>query len=285
MRISEENNVQRIRYILILVISLLGWFSLGGMLTLLLRRFTFFKETKAGIFILTFVPHIVLFLSLEFLARYVLRKKLADLVGKKSIKAFLTAFLITLIVYSIAEIFSLESIVYNSTDGWEEKILFLLLSAFLLLPQTFAEEVIFRILPERILSPEDRKLGRTRKIFLALFCGFFFVLPHLLNTEITSSSNPVIPIITYFLWGFSASFLGTHIQTYVPIWAMHYANNFFSVVIVSAEKTTLRGAPIFYNMAGEYSPILIIKTLLLFLAVFLCHSNDRKRKDKDSFLD
>ncbi len=283
MRVSEETGRERIRYILVLVISLLGWFSFGGMLTLVLGRLSFFTATKAGVFILTFVPHLVLLLFLTLLMRYVFGESLISLVGKKRIREFPTAALITFLVYGLTEIFSLESIVYNSTDGWGEKILFLLLSVFLLLPQTLAEEVVFRILPERILSPEERNLDREKRIFLSLFCGLFFVLPHLLNTEVTSSSAPLIPLFTYFLWGFLSSLLGTYLHSYTPVWAMHWANNFFSVVIVSGEKTTLTGAPLFYDVSAEYSPLLMITTLLVFLVVFLVFSFVGKREDKESF--
>lgn len=283
LKVSEETKTARIRYILVLVISLAGWFSLGGMLTLVLKRLSFFSETKAGIFIVTFVPHLVLLLFLTLLVRYAFREKLPSLVGGKGTREFLTTALITLLVTGLTEIFSLGNIVYNSTDGWGEKALFLVLSAVLLLPQTLAEEIVFRILPERILSPEERNLSKTRRMFLAFFCGIFFVLPHLLNTEVTSSSTPVIPLVTYFLWGFLSSLLGTYVHSYVPVWAMHYANNFFSVVIVSAEKTTLTGAPLFYDTSEEYSPLLIVTTLLVFLAVSLFFRYIGKREDKESF--
>ncbi len=283
LRISEEAKTARIRYILVLMISLAGWFSVGGMLTLLLRRLSFFSETKAGIFIVTFVPHLVLLLFLMLLVRYTFREKLTSLVGGKGVRDFLTTVLITLVVIGLTETFSRGNIVYNRTDGWGEKILFLVLSAVLLLPQTLTEEVVFRILPERILSPEERNLGRGRRIILASFCGIFFVLPHLLNTEVTSSSTPVIPLVTYFLWGFLSSLLGTYVHSYVPVWAMHYANNFFSVVIVSAEETTLTGAPLFYDTSEEYSPILIATTLMVFLVVSLFFRYIGKREDKESF--
>lgn len=283
LRISEEAKTAGIRYILVLVISLAGWFSVGGILTLLLRRLSFFSETKVGVFIVTFVPHLVLLLFLTLLVRYAFREKLTSLVGGKGVREFLTTAFITLMVYGLTEIFFLKNIVYNSTDGWGEKVLFLVLSAVLLLPQTLTEEIVFRILPERILSPEERNLGRCRRVLLAFFCGLFFVLPHLLNTEVTSSSTPVIPLVTYFLWGFLSSLLGTYVHSYVPVWAMHYANNFFSVVIVSAEKTTLTGAPLFYDTSEEYSPLLIVTTLLVFLVVSLFFRYIGKREDKESF--
>ena len=125
LKVSEEAKTARIRYIMILVISLAGWFSLGGILTLVLRCLPFFSETKAGIFIVTFVPHLVLLLFLTLLVRYAFREKLPSLVGGKGTREFLTAVFITFAVYGLTEILSLGNIVYNSTDGWGEKALFL----------------------------------------------------------------------------------------------------------------------------------------------------------------
>ncbi len=269
----------RLKYLITLVLSLLMWIFPGGAISHVLCTLPFFQTNRIGVFILTFVPHIVLLLTLIFIFRFGLNIEIIDTLGseEKKTKRFIRDSLITLIVLSFFSIITREGIVYNSKDTALDKLFFFLLAIILLPGQTVAEEITFRVLPEKILSPLGEELTLLKKLLLSLFCGIFFLLPHIKNIEVTSLSNPTIPLLTYFLWGALSSFLSTSLKSYIPVWAMHFANNLYSVSFVGSKNSTLIGAPLFFSPDG-ISPLIIVVVIVVFLLVFLFESYITKRE-------
>ncbi len=273
----------RITYTLVLILTLLMWFFAGGFLSALLYRIPFFRAEKAGVFIRTFVPHAVMLFTLSFSMRNLFQKSALSLISENGVdvKKFLTAAAITIIIYTFSEIIAGENIIPNTEDSKGEKILFLFLSIVLFLPQTLVEEAVFRALPEKIWTVNGRTMKIWEKMTLCVLCGIFFVLPHLMNKEVTSSSSPLIPLVTYFLWGFLSSLLGLYSRSYTPVWGMHWANNIFSVCIVATKGSTLEGAPLFYTTSSSYSPSLIATLSVLFLIIFILEAVSEKKRKRD----
>ncbi len=279
MKSYSEKEALRLKYILTLSLALLMWLFPGGVLTSLLYSISFFREDRVGVFISTFTSHIVLFLTLLLIYKKVFNIKLPDVLGKeeKRVKKFIRDGLITLIVFILFSFLRLEDIIYNSEDSTFMKFYFSLLAFPLLLGQTMTEEIVFRVLPERILSPLGEKLSPLKRILLGLFCGIFFVLPHLGNIEVTSLRNPIVPIVVYFLYGALSSFISTSLTSYIPAWAVHFANNLYAVTLVGTKGSTLYGAPLFYSSTGDISPFLILTISILFSLIFLIESYITKR--------
>ena len=283
MKVLSDKERMRITYTLVLILTLLMWFFAGGFLSALLYRIPFFRDEKAGVFIRTFVPHAVMLFTLSFSLRNLFNKNVLSLICDSGIdaKRFLAAAAITIIVYTLSEIITGENIVLNTEDSAGGKFLFLLLSLFLFLFQTLAEEAVFRALPEKIWSPDGRKLKIWEKPVLAFLCGIFFTLPHLMNAEVTLSPSPLIPILTYFLWGFLSSLLGLYSGSYTALWAMHWANNTFSVCGVATKGATLEGAPLFYTTSSQYSASLPATLSVLFLIIFILETAMKRRRKSD----
>ncbi len=278
MKSYSEKEALRLKYIITLILSLLMWIFPGGAISYMLCTLPFFQTNRTGVFILTFVPHIVLLLTLIVIFRFGLNMRITSLVGSddKKAKKFIRDSLIALIILSFFSVITREGIVYNSEDTALDKLFFFLLASILLPGQTLAEEIAFRVLPERILSPEGEKLTLLKRLLLSIFCGIFFLLPHIKNVEVTSLSNPTIPLLTYFLWGALSSFLSTTLKSYIPAWAIHFANNLYSVSFVGSKNSTLIGAPLFFSPDG-ISPLIIVVVIVLFLLVFLFESYITKR--------
>ena len=283
MKVLSDKERMRITYTLVLILTLLMWFFAGGFLSALLYRIPFFRNEKAGVFIRTFVPHAVMLITLSFSLRNLFQSSVLSLICDSGIdvKKFLTAAAITIIVYTLSEIISGENIVLNTEDSARDKIFFLLLSLFLFLFQTLTEEAVFRALPEKICAPDGRKLKIWEKPVLAILCGIFFTLPHLMNAEVALSPSPLIPILTYFLWGFLSSLLGLYAGSYTPLWAMHWANNVFSVCGVATKGATLSGAPLFYTESSQYSASLPATLSVLFLIIFILEAVTKRRRKRD----
>lgn len=271
----KESDNDRIKYILILLITLFMWLSLGGMLLSLLGRTYFFSSTKIGSFILAFVPHLVMLASLEGLLRIFFHRGILSYIDDKlNTPEFIKVSLITLVIYILYSLISFKTI-KRSEESLSEFLVFLLLSLVLFIPQTLAEEVVFRVLPHRIWSPEKRKLGTKENIAFSLLLGVFFLLPHLMNVEVTGSSDfPFVQLCVYFLWGGLASLLSLYTLSYTSVWAMHYMNNLFSTTIVGGVNTTLSGAPLFVDSRTYCSPLLILLIIFLFLIIFLLEKKE-----------
>ncbi len=279
MKSYSEKEALRLKYILTLSLALLMWLFPGGVLTSLLYSISFFREDRAGVFISTFTSHIVLFLTLLLIYKKVFNTNLPEVLGKeeKRTKKFIRDGLITLIFFILFSILSPEDIIYNSEDNTLVKFFFALSAFPLLLGQTITEEIVFRVLPERILSPSEEKLTLFKRILLALFCGLFFALIHLKNIEVTSSVNSIVPIVVYFVYGTLSSFISTSLTSYIPAWAVHFANNLYAVTLVGTKGSTLYGAPIFYSSTNDISPMLILTITVIFSLVFLLESYITKR--------
>ncbi len=271
----KESDNDRIKYVLILLITLLMWLTLGGILLSLLKRTYFFSSTKIGSFILVFVPHLVMLASLEGLLRIFFHSGILSYIDDKlNTSEFIKVSLITLVIYFLYSLISFKTI-KRSEESISEFLVFLLLSLVLFIPQTLAEEVVFRVLPHRIWSPEKRKLGTKENIVLSLLLGIFFLLPHLMNVEVTGASDfPLVQLCVYFLWGVLASLHSLYTLSYTSVWAMHYMNNLFSTTIVGGANTTLSGAPLFTDSRTYCSPLLILLIIFLFLIIFLLEKKE-----------
>ncbi len=279
MKTFSTGKSLRAVYLFILVITLFMGLIPGGFISYSLSYIPFFAENRAGLFISVFAEHIVMLLTLELFLRKLFGRSVVTFVcgEDKNAGRFILIVLLTIVIYTIPELITGKENVINSVDSAGMKILFLLLSALFFLPQTLLEEALFRALPERIFSPQGEKRRPWEKFLLALVCGILFILPHLWNVEVTSF-HPLIPIITYFLWGFLSSLLGQREHSYLSVWAMHYANNIFSVTAVGMEGTTVSGAPLFYTEKTSFSPLLPATISLLFLVVYLFDKAAEKRK-------
>lgn len=261
-------NSLRLKYLSILLFSLLSWFFVGG---IILSIFSKVSKTKVAIFSSIFIPHIVLLIS--FLAVFFLLFKESPLPllydKKPSIKREAGVALLTLFLLSIFSLFSIKTLVFNSEDSTLTKILFLVISLPLFFVQTLSEELIFRFLLFKIISPLSWPKDRKREIIISLISGLFFLLPHLSNREVIEGKRVIYAILTYFLWGFLLMYLALRTHSFISSWVIHYVNNLFSSSFISSTSSTLSSAPLFYDVNKSYSPLLVISTISIFIVIFL----------------
>lgn len=268
MNLYSEENQLRIKYILIALISLFSWFFLGGMVSYTLSLSI---NGKLQRFILLFIPHVILFLSLFISVKVILKRPLLSLISEKkiNIKEELLVAVITLLVIGFFSLFSYKTITKNNTTSLNEKLLFFLVSLPLLLIQTLSEELLFRVLPIKIYSPIKKAISKKELISLSLIEGIVFLLPHLSNKEVLESQNSIYAIMTYFLWGYGLCFISLYYSSFVSSWVMHFVNNLFSSAIVGSVNSTLDSSPLFIDTSISYSPLILINTIVLFFVIFL----------------
>ncbi len=267
MNLYSEENQLRVKYILITLVSLFSWFFLGGMVS---YKLSLSINGKLQRFILLFIPHVILFLSLFISVKVILKRPLLSLISEKkiNIKEELLVAVITLLVIGFFSLFSYKTIIRNSDTSSNEKLLFFLVSLPLLLVQTLSEELLFRVLPLKIYSPQKKTITKKEIILLSIVEGVIFLLPHLSNKEVLESQNNIYAVMTYFLWGFGACFISLYYSSFASGWVMHFANNLFSSSIIGSVNSTLKASPLFVDTSTSYSPLILVNTIVLFFVIF-----------------
>lgn len=251
---------ERLDYLFVLLLSIFSWFTIGGILSIILESFF---SSPFSLYIIAFVPHIVLFITLIILSKALLKRPLLSLIkeGRLDLKKDALVFIFSLIILSLLSLFESDKITpYIGTN----KIVFLLLSIILFIPQTLSEEIAFRALIIKAIRPK-RKVS---KFLTALLGGLIFTLPHILNREVVENSTPLFPLLTYFLWGFLSFLLYFYSNDLESCLVLHYANNLFCSSIVGNTSSTIFSSPFFVSTSSYSSILLLVSPLLLFSVTF-----------------
>ncbi len=251
---------ERLDYLLVLLLSTFSWFTIGGILSIV---FDCFFSSPLSLYVNAFIPHIVLFITLIILSKALLKRPLLSLIkeGRLDLKKDCLILFVSLLILSLLSLFEKDKITpYIGTN----KIAFLFLSIILFIPQTLSEEIAFRTLIIKAISPK-RKIT---KFLTALLGGLVFTLPHILNKEVIENSTPIFPLLTYFLWGFLSFLLYFYSNNLESCLVLHYANNLFCSSIVGNTSSTIFSSPFFVSASSYSSFLLLISPLLLFSVTF-----------------
>lgn len=251
---------ERLDYLFVLLLSIFSWFTIGGILSIILESFF---SSPFSLYIIAFVPHIVLFITLIILSKALLKRPLLSLIkeGRLDLKKDCLVFFVSLLILSLLSLFEKDKITpYIGTN----KIVFLLLSIILFIPQTLSEEIAFRALIIKAIRPKRK----ASKFLTALLGGLIFTLPHILNREVVENSTPFFPLLTYFLWGFLSFLLYFYSNNLESCLVLHYANNLFCSSIVGNTSSTIFSSPFFVSTSSYSSILLLVSPLLLFSVTF-----------------
>ncbi|MDD3928238.1 MAG: type II CAAX endopeptidase family protein [Sphaerochaeta sp.] len=126
-----------------------------------------------------------------------------------------------------------------------QKLLMLLLVVVITPMQTSSEEVLFRILPVRIVTGKTLGVGKLHRLFASLFSALLFALPHLGNRELTQAQSPAIVLCYYALFGFLVTSMSLQSGGFEIALAVHAANNLFVALICNYQGSSLPSLPLF----------------------------------------
>ncbi len=279
MRDSNKYKDESIVYLLVDIASIAIYIFVGGGVVLLLTKSPLYSR-KAGVFIISLIPHILSLIALSYMIRRIYSRSLLSYIEEEKIsyKKFLLSSLITFIVLILVSIINRGTIAVNNEDTIETKLYFLILTLILIPFQTLSEEFIYRVLPEKIYSSRG-ELKRNERIILAFVLGLIFIIPHLFNREVVESASFVIPVLSYFLFGFLSSLISTTLHSYTYSWAVHTANNIFALVIVGEKNASLTSSPFFFSYSNAHSPLLPLSFIVIFLLIYIFERKEKiKRK-------
>jgi membrane protease YdiL (CAAX protease family) len=134
------------------------------------------------------------------------------------------------------------------------------LVAILVTPiQTTAEELFFR----GYLVQAGSLINRNR-VFLSIWSGFLFALPHILNPEV--STNFFIVMLTYFLLGAFLAWISLKDGTIELAIGVHASNNLAAGLLVTFPESALQSPAIFTST--DFNPLLSLISVVLTCGLF-----------------
>lgn len=246
--------------------------------TVELGRFNISSITPLAYFVVTMCPAICGIIGVFISVRYVHQRPFKTLItpfNKINVKPILYGFgfFFLLLVVSDFILGGLNSsnIQFNANNisQW----LYFLPVILLLIPlQTTSEELTYR-------GYWMQGTGLlTRNFFiLALINGVLFLLPHIVNPEITAGG--ILAMVYYVVVGFSLAFITLKSGTLELAIGMHAANNIYESAIIHPQASILQTPSLFTQAAIDpiYELITIIVIMIVFYIVTFRVKPDWKR--------
>ena len=202
---------------------------------------------------------------------------LEKITGKIDKKLFVCIFL-TLIFVSL--IFSIRERGIERNDVSFHRILLSTLISVLFIPmQCYSEELIFRIIPQKMMS-NGFSSRIWEKAAISVISSLFFALLHLPNSEAKLFNSQAVSFMYYFI---SALFL-----CLISLMdAYHTANNLFIAVIISRkDAATIPSEPFFFfcgNFESLNSIISLAWAMIITIAIILIYKKGQKRGKKEEW--
>lgn len=233
--------------------------------TVELDRFNISSITPMAYFVVTMCPAICGIIGVFISVRYVHQRPFTTLITPfKKINAkpilFGFGFFFLLLVLSDVILGGLNSsfIQFNANNiiNW----IYFLPVILLLIPlQTTSEELTYR-------GYWMQGTGLlTRNFFiLALINGILFLLPHIVNPEITTGG--ILAMVYYVVVGFSLAFITLKSGTLELAIGMHAANNIYESAIIHPQASILQTPSLFTQAAID--PIYELITIVIIMVVF-----------------
>lgn len=154
------------------------------------------------------------------------------------------AYLLVAILFLLLELL-LEPDTYQVSEAPLSARFILVPLVLLLTPlQTSSEEVVFRILPLRVVQGKWLQRGIIRNLLACMLSALLFTAPHLANREFSNAENPTIVLIYYAIFGALVSALSIMSGGFEPALAIHAANNLFIALICNYQGSSLPSIPI-----------------------------------------
>jgi len=125
--------------------------------------------------------------------------------------------------------------------------------------QTTSEEIFFRG-----YLVQAGSLISQNTIFLALFSGVLFTLPHIGNPEV--SSNTAVVLLSYFVLGVFLTWISIKDGSIELAIGLHAANNLFAGLVITFPQSALQTPALFYTT--HFDPVFNLVVEIVLCALF-----------------
>lgn len=260
---------QKTRHLLFTFITaLLFFFCLGVYATSLLHPYV-------SAYLSANIPFFALALGLILSHSVLLKQPLVDLVTETNEWSWRLALTAAASYTAVMGLFTVIGAIryphdYHAfhTPLWK-RIGFIAMALIITPIQTTGEEILFRIIPLKLVN-------RIRsKVIKALVPTLVFMLIHVANREIAQSRYRLAVLLYYALFGFIPSYIAVRSDRYEFPLAIHAANNLFVVLFCNYEHSSLPSLPLFFSTRpiGTWTD-----TLQLIVALILAWMTGRTKK-------
>ncbi len=262
------------RVLSVIAVSLFCWLIPGSIAAVLFQRAATGLHglpEDAAAYVYLHIPYIFLFLSMllgtHLLLHTDFRTILSGSSGVFRRSVFWKAFLIYIALMAAAALIRGKSMHFNRIN--QAVLLLNAIPVLLLTPmQALSEELLFRVMPLRLVTKEKMPESLIASLPLIIISGLLFALPHIGNREVAEASNALLPVICYFLWGAGAMFISIATDGFETAAAMHIANNLFIALVVNYEGSsmpvhTLFTAPPAGNLATLFETIAVFSVIYI----------------------
>lgn len=138
-------------------------------------------------------------------------------------------------------------------------IVFAILALIMTPIQTTSEEIFFRG-----YLVQAGSLISQNTIFLALFSGVLFTLPHIGNPEV--SSNTAVVLLSYFVLGVFLTWISIKDGSIELAIGLHAANNLFAGLVITFPQSALQTPALFYTT--HFDPVFNLVVEIVLCALF-----------------
>ncbi|MCX8074316.1 MAG: CPBP family intramembrane metalloprotease [Clostridia bacterium] len=215
-------------------------------------------------YVVTNIPFIFAVIGVFIVIKYIHKRPIKTIINsstKINISNFMCGFLvwlfIPLILFLITYLFAPSY--YKLTFEVNEFIPIFLIGIVLTFIQVFAEELFFRGYINQAFGIKIKDIYA-----LSIVSGAIFMLAHIANPEIAEGG--LITLLLYFWLGFLFSYVVLKYNSLEIAIGMHYANNMFSIFIVSYQNSVMEGTP---SIFMDQSDTNILSSLILAIVVGL----------------
>lgn len=275
---ANKGKTSLVRYIIGIFIIYFFIYVVGAMVQFLvaialgstveLGRFNISSISPLAYFIVTMCPAICGIIGVFISVRYIHQRPFSTLVtpfkkidAKPILHGFGFFFLLLVISDLILGGLNSSNIQFNSNNisQW----LYFLPFILILIPlQTTSEELTYRG-----YWMQGTGLLTRNFIILALINGILFLLPHIVNPEI--SAGGILAMVYYVVVGFSLAYITLKSGTLELAIGMHAANNIYESAIIHPQASILQTPSLFTQAAIDpiYELITIVAIMIVFYLV------------------
>ena len=268
---------ERIYYFLLLLLS----FATVLIIMPIIATLLFPKTEGILLYLRMMAPYPIALLIIEIVMRKSSGKTLKELTGKIDKLLFLII-LITIFAISIIGSVSDSEIIRN--DAKVKNIIISLIISIIFIPmQCYSEELIFRILPQRIALSDYFDSPLRDKIAVSIVSSAVFASLHLSNSEAQLFNNLALSFSYYFISAAFLSLLSFIERGYTSPIAYHTANNLFIAAVINRkDKATIPSEPFFIfngNFEAINSIISLVWAMIIITAVVIIYKMQLRRAE------
>ncbi len=264
---------------LAMVLIVLFWLSFGPLLAV-------FIQPLGNDYLSANAPFLMMALGILVANKLLLQCSLTTLVTDSHafrVPLFFKSFGVyigVLAVFLIVDLFIHPGYYSIGLGTWDQKLLMVIPTLLITPIQTGCEEILFRVLPMRLLFKGKLPRNTSKAAAASLLTMVLFSFAHLANREFAHAQGQLYVLLFYAAFGFFVTFLSLKTGGFELALAVHAANNLFIALICNYEASSLPSYSLLLTNKpiGTFSDVAQLLTSLFVVVLFMLKSGEFARQ-------